>query len=146
MRYQPVKPLNLGQQLASLRREYPDDAGVLRSNVLEWTGILTPSPVGRDYRVRLIYQLGARPVVRVLDPSLRTLAAGQTIPHLYSQEREELCVYLPGQREWAPEKLLTRTVLPWLVLWLYFFEGWLGSGEWHGGGAHPRPARGVARR
>ena len=146
MRYQPLKPLNLGQQLANIRRDYPDDVGALRGNVLEWTGTLTPSPMGRDYRVRLVYQLGARPVVRVLQPSLRALAAGRTIPHLYSQEREELCMYLPGRREWSPEKLLTRTVLRWSVLWLYFFEDWLGSEEWHGGGEHPRPARGVSQR
>ena len=113
---------------------------------MEWTGILTPSPLGRDYRVRLTYRLGGRPVMCVLDPSLRTLAGGRTIPHLYSQENEELCVYLPGRREWLPERSLSRTDLPWSVLRLYIFEDWLASGEWRGGGEHPRPPKDRARR
>jgi hypothetical protein len=33
--------------------------------------------------------------------------------------------------------LLDRTIVPWAVLWLYFFEEWLRSGEWLGGGEHP---------
>jgi hypothetical protein len=27
--------------------------------------------------------------------------------------------------------------VPWLLLWLSFYELWLITGEWHGGGVHP---------
>lgn len=32
---------------------------------------------------------------------------------------------------------LDQTIVPWTALWLYYFEQWLVSGDWHGGGQHP---------
>jgi len=32
---------------------------------------------------------------------------------------------------------LDQTVVPWTALWLLYFEEWLFSGEWAGGGLHP---------
>jgi len=29
-----------------------------------------------------------------------------------------------------------RTILPWTSLWLHFYEIWLVTGVWHGGGEH----------
>lgn len=34
-------------------------------------------------------------------------------------------------------KLLADTIIPWTVEWLYFYELWLATGEWLGGGEHP---------
>jgi hypothetical protein len=31
------------------------------------------------------------------------------------------------------------TILPWTSLWLYFYELWLVTGQWMGGGKHPSP-------
>lgn len=28
-------------------------------------------------------------------------------------------------------------IVPWTSLWLYFFEDWLATDEWKGGGKHP---------
>jgi hypothetical protein len=42
-----------------------------------------------------------------------------------------------GYAEWEPTLLLSRTVVPWAVLWFYYFEIWLVTGEWPGNGAHP---------
>ena len=44
MKFPTPKPLNLGQQLASIRRDFHGGTGGLRGNTLEWTGILTPMP------------------------------------------------------------------------------------------------------
>ena len=33
--------------------------------------------------------------------------------------------------------LIANTVVPWATLWLYFFEEWLVSDDWKGGGVHP---------
>jgi hypothetical protein len=46
-------------------------------------------------------------------------------------------LYKPGKGEWSPEMMLDKTVLPWVELWLFYFEEWLVSGEWKGGGEHP---------
>ena len=32
---------------------------------------------------------------------------------------------------------LDETVVPWAALWLFYFEEWLVSDKWKGGGAHP---------
>jgi hypothetical protein len=32
---------------------------------------------------------------------------------------------------------LDQTVVPWATLWLFYFEEWLRSDDWKGGGMHP---------
>ena len=54
---------------------------------------------------------------------------------MYAQER--LCVFHPSKNEWSARKLLTHTILPWTALWLYHYEMWHVTSEWHGGGEHP---------
>jgi hypothetical protein len=29
------------------------------------------------------------------------------------------------------------TIVPWAMLWLFYFEEWLSSSDWKGGGVHP---------
>ena len=33
-------------------------------------------------------------------------------------------------------KLISNTIIPWTIEWLYFYELWLATGEWLGGGEH----------
>jgi hypothetical protein len=33
--------------------------------------------------------------------------------------------------------LLATTTVPWALLWLFYFESWLVTGAWDGGGIHP---------
>jgi hypothetical protein len=35
--------------------------------------------------------------------------------------------------------LIADSVVPWASEWLFFYEIWLPSGEWHGGGEWPPP-------
>lgn len=77
------------------------------------------------------------PKVYVTSPNLLELANGRKIPHLYSQKKQKLCLFLPQVREWHSAKILSRTVVPWIYLWLFYFEEWLFSDEWKGGGIHP---------
>jgi hypothetical protein len=37
----------------------------------------------------------------------------------------------------ADEKVGPASRLPWAAIWLFYFEEWLASGEWKGGGEHP---------
>jgi hypothetical protein len=41
--------------------------------------------------------------------------------------------------------LLAYTVVPWTSEWLVFYELWLITGEWLGGGTHPAPRRAGRR-
>ena len=33
---------------------------------------------------------------------------------------------------------IDQTIVPWTILWLFYFEEWLDSNEWKGGGVHPK--------
>ncbi|WP_297494684.1 hypothetical protein [Acidocella sp.] len=77
------------------------------------------------------------PTVFVEQPDLVALAEGRKIPHVYSEAPLKLCLYLPGSGEWHCGLLIANTIVPWAALWLYFFEEWLISDEWKGGGQHP---------
>ena len=37
---------------------------------------------------------------------------------------------------------ISGTIVPWTILWLFYFEEWLMSDEWKGGGVHPRVSHG----
>jgi hypothetical protein len=44
---------------------------------------------------------------------------------------------MPGEGEWTSAMRLDQTVVPWSILWLFYFEEWLVSNDWKGGGVHP---------
>lgn len=133
----PKRRLNLAQQLASLHRLYPDGKGSIRHPILTWEDQLRPTALNRSYSTAVMYQLGLVPRTYVLNPSLRELANGRRIPHLYSQVEQRLCLYLPNAGEWNPSKFISETIVPWTLLWLFYFEEWLATNEWKGGGVHP---------
>ena len=45
-----------------------------------------------------------------------------------------LCLFAKG--DWTPQKYISETIVPWAAEWCYFYEVWLDTGEWHGGGYH----------
>ena len=64
------------------------------------------------------YEAGRRPGAYV--PGLRTRADAERIPHTYAPERP--CLFYPAGREWRPDMTIATTIIPWLSLWLYFYE------------------------
>lgn len=103
--------------------------------------MLSPSAVSRIYTCELHVRPGACfPEVIVVHPDLKVLAAGKTLPHIYPHKGKgtKLCLWLPDKREWHSSMKLSETFVPWTVQWLWYFEDWLHSGEWAGGGDHPR--------
>ena len=46
---------------------------------------------------------------------------------MYDQER--LCLYLPGSGEWSGGMSLAHTVIPWVSVWLFYYELWHATGE-----------------
>ena len=133
----PTQKLNLAQQLFSLRQFFPDGKGTIKHPVLTWEGKLRPTPLSRTYNTTVTYRVGSAPKTRVVGPSLVELADRRYIPHLYSQKGQRLCLYLPGTYEWNASKFISKTIIPWALLWLFYFEEWLVSDEWKGGGVHP---------
>ena len=121
--------------------------GKISKGKLTWRLCVQPTPLSREYRVRLEYKLGRAPDVFVEHPDLQMLAANREIPHVYRKPLR-LCLYIPWSNQWKPNKRIDQTIVPWTYTWLYYFEDWLASGRWRGGGKHPedRPRRPMNRR
>lgn len=130
------RPVPLPIQQLNLRRVWPDLHTKLARNILVATGSILPAALTQRYRVRLEYRLGNDPKVWVEEP--RIMAArgpGEFVPHVYDRSTEPRpCLFYSHTREWDSGKLLAYTVLPWLLAWLSFYEVWLATGAWIGGG------------
>jgi hypothetical protein len=131
-----VKPaerwLGVGQQAFALRALLPDAVIRLGRGSLTMTAAIQPTAASRRYTVRIRYEYGGVPVVRVLSPELRLHPEAEVLPHTYSDDT--LCLHLSGQ--WRPTMLIAQTTVPWISEWLYYYEIWLVTGQWHGGGHH----------
>jgi hypothetical protein len=131
------KPLTAAQQFVNLRGN-PISRGVgeLLAGRLTWRYTATPLPLGRDYDVRIEFKQGDTPQIFIEAPDPHVLAGGRRIPHLYQQKPPRLCLWLPQTGEWQRWMRLDQTVVPWTSLWLFYFEEWLASDDWKGGGIH----------
>lgn len=137
MRLGRPKDLTVAQQYVNLQAN-PVSAGTghLRAGRLFWAYDASPSPLSRIYRVHIEMGQDLWPEVFVHDPDLDALAGRRDIPHVY-HDPTRLCLYLPGTSEWQPWLRLDQTIVPWTALWLFYFEDWLASRTWKGGGIHP---------
>ena len=111
-------------------------AGLLHAGRFAWTYDTSPLALSRIFRIRIEMGHDLWPDVFVEDPDLEALAGGRQLPHIY-HDPTRLCLYLPGTTEWRPCMRLDQTIVPWTSLWLFYFEDWLASNEWKGGGEHP---------
>jgi hypothetical protein len=124
--------LSLAQQAFALSDRFPDANVALTQGKLRWRGSLTPSPLSRTYLVQMTYRRRRMPEVRVLRPVLEARLT-ESLPHVYTKER--LCLHREG--EWSETMLIADTIIPWSAEWLFFYEIWKATGEWHGGGEPP---------
>lgn len=129
------KAISLAVQAGHLRKMFPSSQASIKQSQLTWIATLQPSALSESYKVRLRYKLDEVPDVKVLDPQLQE-REGKRPPHMYPKGR--LCLYLPAMNEWNSDMLLARTIVPWISEWLMNYEIWLATGEWCGGGEHPK--------
>ena len=111
--------------------------GLVRKGELVWNFDVKPSPLSRTYRLRIQFKRFGLPDVFVLNPNLNELAGDRHLPHVYSINPVRLCLHFPKYDEWSLDKSIADTIVPWTYLWLIYFEYWLASDEWQGGGKHP---------
>ena len=135
-RYIKAKKLTLSQQVYGLRSIYPDSQCKQNRNQLEWIGKLVPTPLSGAYIVNVLYKQGFNPRTYVREPQLAVLPK-KKLPHVYSQAEQRLCLYYPSSRsQWNETMSIAKTIVPWASEWLLFYELWLATGEWLGGGIH----------
>jgi hypothetical protein len=135
---QRTKDLSPEQQCIRLRSsQISQGRGYVRLGELTWKFDVQPHPLSRTYTLQIRFRKNSSPKVFVLHPNLKELAGGRKLPHVYSSKLVQLCLYFPGDREWTPDKSIVETLVPWAYLWLMYFEYWLATNEWQGGGMHP---------
>jgi hypothetical protein len=127
--------LSIIQQGVALKKAQPDSHVVYpgRNNLI-WRGRLQPAPLNLAYEVEISYHYLYHPKTQVLNPNLET-RNGEVIPHMYGQKY--LCLYRPEYKEWSASMCIANVIVPWASLWLFYYEVWLATGEWKGGGEHP---------
>lgn len=124
--------LSLAQQALALRGRFPESEALLAPNALSWRGELQPTPASRRYVVGLRHRPGVLPRVSVISPALET-RLGASLPHVYAEGF--LCLHRAD--DWSDRMLLADSIVPWAAEWLYFYEFWLATGQWFGGGEWP---------
>ncbi len=132
-RYVQQGQLTPAQQAYFLKLAFPGFQIITARHRLVCLGALQPSPTSDRYTIELEYRVPTRPSVRVVRPKLRLAAGHAKLPHVF--EDNDLCLYLTG--EWRPDLKISEYVIPWISFWLFFYEVWLLTGEWLGGGHEP---------
>lgn len=119
-----------------VKHSFPTAQTKFASGKVELFLKLKPTPVSIDYEVKLVARKGQRAVdIFVVNPKVELYKNNRRVPHMYSNG--SLCLYYPKLREWNYTDSWAETLIPWTSLWLFYYEIWIETGEWLGGGVHP---------
>jgi hypothetical protein len=133
-----TKSIPISIQAFNIKKLFPETkVETSHDQYLSWTHTIIPSPLGDYYKIKIVYHMNLSPKIFVINPKPLALAKGKDrLPHCYDQKLQRLCLYYPDGYEWNKSMLISTTIIPWAYEWLYHYEIWLGTGEWHGGGIH----------
>ncbi|MEJ7558643.1 MAG: hypothetical protein WKF66_10070 [Pedobacter sp.] len=130
--FKGTKNLTAMQQYLDFKRNLPAWKAQVQANGFTAKSVIQPTPLSALYSVRITYQQDWAPVIRVLNGQLKPRVANGKIRHTY--DNGSLCLYYPKAREWTPKDLISETIVPWISVWLYYYEIWHATGLWLGGG------------
>jgi len=135
--------LTTRMQAIALRNAYPDCRINVTDKKLVWESNLQPTPLSKKYAVKIVYRLHNdgewKLKTFIKHPYHLQRAAGKmSLPHVYDNNRQEICLYDPQENEWNPSMYISSTIVPWTAEWLYYYEDWVVTGFWYGGGHHPQ--------
>jgi hypothetical protein len=146
-----LKALSVASNSALILRAFPSFREVFDAGFAGcWEGDLAPN--SRSYRVSIFYMptylfdCGALQYssmsVRIVSPlvSLDPKGTGERPPHIYVDPDDlgfRLCLFDPRKDEWSSADAIAETIIPWAAEWLFWFEVWMLTGVWSGGGSHP---------
>lgn len=123
------------QQFRFLRHEFPESSGSVHCGTMTWFGNFVPSALSDTYTLKIIYILGQVPKTYIVSPKPLRLAVGaKKLPHTYNSKKQQLCLFYPKYSEWNPSMSIATTIVHWAVQWMYYYEIWVTTGKWMGGG------------
>jgi hypothetical protein len=150
MTYIPIRVPNLAKRALELEMlrlpgtTYTFDSGRQLIYRLE----IAASPASRLYQCELHVHPGtAYPEMIVISPDIQELVGKRKLPHIYPYKKRgtKLCLWTPMYGEWDYSMKLIETYVPWTVEWLWYFEHWLITDEWLGGGEQPTSGSRLGR-
>lgn len=128
--------LELLQHGQEVKRSFPAAQTRFCGGKMELLLKLKPTSASIEYEVKLIAKKGKKTVdVFVVNPKIKLYENKRRVPHTYSNG--SLCLYYPKYNEWFYTDSWAETLIPWTSLWLFYYEIWIETGEWLGGGIHP---------
>lgn len=122
------------EQMAAIRAKYPGLKVTFDAVSLKVTGMLKPTARSVCYTIEIKYRHQTLPQISILEPALIRNFKGDDIPHVYPGKK--LCLFYPKYKEFKYADYISETIIPWTLLWLYYYEDWHITGEWHGAGIH----------
>lgn len=141
----PIRVSTLAERAMELRAmNFPDSqVRLLQGRELQFSFSISPTVFSRLYGCVLLLTPARSPEMFVVKPDLHVLADGRPLPHVYRYEGPgtKLCLWLPRKNEWQPQMRLLETYVAWTGEWLNYFEEWLATDVWAGGGEHPPPSK-----
>ena len=129
-----AKIRTISEQVLAVRKKHLDFEVAYTLNSLKINGWTRPTARSLIYKYQIKYNLVDRPAIKVLEPVLEKYEGADELPHVFTGD--ELCLYFPFYNEFTHRELLTDTVIPWIALWIYYYEQWAVNGIWLGGGIH----------
>lgn len=139
-KYYKSPKVTLAIQALNLQRQFPECICKLRYDKLTWYGKIRPTPLSRIYSIKLIcHNLNSRPTVILYGDYIEGIERSD-FPHHFRINKEkmevELCLHMPYDFNYTD--LISNTIIPWTQEWLFFYEIWLATSEWCGGGHNPK--------
>lgn len=129
--------LSPAKQLGMLLHEFPSSDGYTCRGTLVWKGEFSPTALSGTYKLKITFTPGNYPQAFIISPKPLPLAEGaEKLPHTYkySNGKQELCLFLPSAGEWNSSMHIAHTIVHWAVQWMYYYEIWMTTGKWMGGG------------
>lgn len=125
------------QQVAALKSQYNSNNSRwnIRPHGFTWLFNVTPTTLSNTYTLKIVYNEPFYPQVYVVFPKPLPLAEGaEKLPHTYDTKRQLLCLFDPRRGEWNSTMYIANTIFHWAIEWLYYYENWVYTGKWIGGG------------
>jgi hypothetical protein len=131
------KKMSITNHVGAIKSYFPDGKIHSSKDKLTWVGNITPTPLSETYEIKVTYSYSDGVKIYVVNPKPLPLASSQErLPHVYSHEKQQICLYYPNGKEWNNSQYLVHTIFPWASEWLMYYELWLATGTWLGGGRH----------
>ncbi|WP_281638061.1 DUF6503 family protein [Flavobacterium marginilacus] len=127
--------ISIKSQLERLKASFPniliEEFNKSKFNILLK---LRPDVFSKTYDVKIVYEIDKGVSVFVVNEKLKIAQNRKKLPHVYDEDLQRICLYSKDGGNWAAEKSIVSTIIPWASEWLYYYEIWLIDGIWHGGG------------